>query len=711
MIQIKVNSDPPVEMELDINQTLYNAYDQITKNLNNSNDSRYKFFFMQHDEVGRIKLGPKKKLYNINKKVCDLVNNCEIQLKRELLVTIDDGKTAKKFICDNMLESYLSEIRKELNKKRMIVQNFKFLKEDLQEEYLHEVHIEREESITLAEILINDNVIRVLLNDSSISSDKEMYTSLDEEILFDFLSYDEKILCEPRIPFLKNEKVEHYKQHIYKCQLDYGLTFTNEGVILGTYRSIDFVKPIQFSILKSYCDFTAKILTCERKQLFFEKNMINLISNDSPSELQALLNHDNLFLNNGRYIYFTIVNQRIKLHLNKDSIKPSEEFKCAINKAIEGIDPYINYLKLLNVFAAFGNFFAQNIVIGKKLLKYVEIDNNDHIEDETEWSTIEDFRKISTKLENMLSYINNENLLVNSWVESCYQDGTKLNVIEYGDLISIYELFEEPTRSQIKRILDIHDHNNTLLKTLKLSEEVKMIKKPGFKQEILMIDSVQVDASVIYYRVKFKNKLKSDNYQLYGSVTTTSGQQLNERIIKFKAINIFGFSVIVENIFGKSINNSGKMNINWMLVGNPEIVESLQEFKNLHEIFYENAYFRNLIVVETGEVTIKPSKKQNWEISIETLPNLPSDAVFTCTFKYPLSNNEPSFVASVKYYNENGILVTNVTSHTHNFLNNPEKDDVNDSKNNPEKDDINDSNTFDYHETENDKDESLKYQH
>ncbi|CAG8605643.1 23878_t:CDS:2 [Cetraspora pellucida] len=925
-------------MELDINQTLYDAYDQIIKNLNHSNDSRYKFFFMQHDEVGRIKLGPKKKLYNINKKVCDIVNNCEIQMKRELLVIIDDGKTAKKFICDNMLESYLSEIRKELNKKRMIVQKFKFLKEDLQEEYLHEVHTETEESITLAEILIDDNVIRVLLNDSSISSDEEMYTSLDEEILFDFLSYDEKILCEPRSPFLKNETVEHYKQHIYKCQLDYGLTFTNEGVILGTYS----------------CDFTAKISTCERNQIFFEKNMIN----DFPSELQDLLNHDNLFLNNRRYIYFTIVNQRIKLNLNKDSIKPSEEFKCAINKAIEGTDLYINYLKLLNVFAAFGNFFAQNIVIGKKLLKYVEIDNNDHIEDKTEWSTIEDFRKISTKLENMLSYINNENLLVNSWVESCYQDGTKLNVIEYGDLISIYEIFKEPTRSQIKRILDIHDHNNTLLKTLKLSEEVKMIKKPDFKQEILMIDSIQVDASVIYYRVKFKNKLKSDNYQLYGSVTTTSGQQLSERIIKFKAINVFGFSVIVENIFDKrhedfpalphtlkttvvekkentnsfnqpftkivqskklasrnvllteskktsfiyrdlkfiqgryknkqeqiifyiiqnlcmynnykvcgywecsecmeskfvyenqhnygteyyslepyylkvkpysqgslenflkmapgqlynslvefcrsdncnrklfitsfrmysdsqpinlneipinevichlqcdkdykvfgewectncknfwksaytwislqkfiqqdpdlnsddyfmqnckrcksdksviklykpldkgegNINNSGKMNINWMLVGNPEIVESLQEFKNLHKISYEQTYFRNLIVVETGEVTIKPSKEQNWEISIETLPNLPSDAVFTCTFKYPLSNNEPSFMASVKSYNENGILVTNVTSHTHNFLNNPEKDGVNDS------------NIFDYNENENDQDERLKYQ-
>ncbi|CAG8761952.1 963_t:CDS:2, partial [Racocetra fulgida] len=460
-----------------------------------------------------------------------IIKNCEIQMKRELLIIIDDGKTAKKFICDNKLESYLSEIRKELNEKRIITQNFKFLREDLQEGYLHEIYSDSEDSITLTEILIDDNFIRVLLNDSSISSDET-----DEEILCDFLSYDEQVPCEPHILFHKNEKVEYYKQNIHKCQLNYGLTFTNE-----------------------------------------------------------------------------------------DSIKPSEKFKRAIYKAIEGIDPYISYLKLLDVFAAFGNFFAQSIVIGKKLFKYVERDI-DCIEDEIEWSTIDDFRKISKKLENMLSYINNENLLVNSWVESCYQNDTKLNVIEYDDLISIYEIFEESTRSQIKMILEIHDHSNSLLKILQLPEEVRKIKKPDFKQEILMIDSVQVDASVIYYRVKFKNKLKSDNYQLYGNVTTTSGQQLSGKIIKFKAINIFGFSVNVENVLDKKINNSGKMNINWMLVGNPEIVENLHEFENLHEIFYENSYSRNLIVVETGKKVIEPSIDPNWEIHIETLPNLPLNA-------------------------------------------------------------------------------------
>ncbi|CAG8470302.1 13539_t:CDS:2, partial [Dentiscutata heterogama] len=255
-------------------------------------------------------------------------------------------------------------------------------------------------------------------------------------------------------------------------------------------------------------------------------------------------------------------------------------------------------------------------------------------------------------------------------------------VVEYRDLISIYEIFEEPIRSKIKMILKNHGHNNSLLKTQQLSEEVGKIKKSDFKQEILMNDSVQIDASVMYYRVKFNNKLKSDNYQLYGSLTTTSRQQVYEKIIKFKEKNIFGFSVIIENILDKNVKNFKKMNINWMLVGNPEIIEHLQEFENPHD---ESSNDRNLIVVGTGKKTIEPNNKQNWEISIDTIPILPLNAVFACTFKYPLSNNEPSFLASIKSYNDvNGTLIVNIANHTHNVSNNRDKDGANGG------------NTFDY---------------
>ncbi|CAG8543621.1 44810_t:CDS:10, partial [Gigaspora margarita] len=205
---------------------------------------------------------------------------------------------------------------------------------------------------------------------------------------------------------------------------------------------------------------------------------------------------------------------------------------------------------------------------------------------------------------------------------------------------------------KFKMMLKNHDRNNSLSKTLQLSEEVNVnkIKKSGFKQEILMNDSVQIDASVMYYRVKFKHKLKSEHYQIYGSLTTTSGQQIREKIIKFKEINIFGFSVIIENILDKNVKVYGKININWMLVGNPEIIE----FENPYEIAYESSYARNSIV-ETGKKTIDPNNEPNWEINFDTIPKLPSNAVFACTFKYPLPDNEPSFMASIKSYDDENV--------------------------------------------------------
>ncbi|RIB28414.1 hypothetical protein C2G38_2316311 [Gigaspora rosea] len=224
-------------------------------------------------------------------------------------------------------------------------------------------------------------------------------------------------------------------------------------------------------------------------------------------------------------------------------------------------------------------------------------------------------------------------------------------------------------------MLKNHDRNNSLSKPLQLSEEVNVnkIKKSGLKQEILMNDSVQIDASVMYYRVKFKHKLKSEHYQVYGSLTTISGQQIREKIIKFKEINIFGFSVIIENILDKNVKVYGKININWMLVGNPEIIE----VENPYEIAYEFSYARNSIV-ESGKKTIEPNNETNWEINFDTIPKLPSNAAFACTFKYPLPDNEPSFMASIKSYDdENGILVVKVTNHTHNISNNFDKDSAN----------------------------------
>ncbi|CAG8820618.1 2722_t:CDS:1, partial [Racocetra fulgida] len=51
-----VNSDTYVAIKLENDTILFEAYDQIIKELgSNFNDSRYKFFFIHHDKkIGRI---------------------------------------------------------------------------------------------------------------------------------------------------------------------------------------------------------------------------------------------------------------------------------------------------------------------------------------------------------------------------------------------------------------------------------------------------------------------------------------------------------------------------------------------------------------------------------------------------------------------------------------------------------------------------------
>ncbi|CAG8802393.1 8367_t:CDS:2, partial [Gigaspora rosea] len=369
--------------------------------------------------------------------------------------------------------------------------DFNFLREDLEKENLQEVHSECEKSITLEEILIN-GVMRVSSGKTSskFSSGEISSTSLSN-----------CLTLEPCCSSLSNnDEIDYVKQNIHNYKLDYGLSFIREGVKHGT----------QLLATKRINDF------------FVVKNQIDISNSDNlPSKLQTLLNYEDQYLKKGN-ICFIVVNKRIELHVRKELITPSKEFKNAVDRAIKGTDPY---LKLKKVFAIFGNFIAQRVILGHKLFNYTEVDcaEIDNIKKkQIKWTTIDNFRKISKNLEAMMMYIDkNDDFLTpkgkiigqdefNCWVESCYKDYANLQVVSYGDLVAIYEIFEEPTRGRIKSILNAHEHDYSLLKSLGPIEEVDMFKiyhplpksiYPEYlklsdnKQEILMTDSVQVDSS------------------------------------------------------------------------------------------------------------------------------------------------------------------------------------------------------------------------
>ncbi|CAG8479531.1 6555_t:CDS:2, partial [Gigaspora margarita] len=487
-----VNNDFTFNMELDSDLTLPKVYDHIVAKFpHNHKDPRYEYFFVYHDEdVGPITVSPRNKLLNCNKKMSNIVNNNKISIKRMLPLMLDDGKSVRNFVSNNELSDKLSKIRKELIENLLVQQYFNFL----DSETFQEISLKSEEVIKLETVLKNSNVIYISLEEKMdhISS---THSSSDEEISHNPIVNDKIPQYEPCVPY-------------------HGLILAREGIKLGKYRSFDYVQSVKFSIIEDQNKFIAKGSICKRmNDLFFMKNQINLTSEDDlPLEWHALLDYDYSIIhplfnfNEEKCACFTVVNQKIKLDLRKDLIKPSKEFKKVVEKVIEGTEPYLN---LMNIFSNFGNFFAQQILLGLKVSKYVKKNNIKDYErikeNSVEWTTFDDFKKISNKLKNMLMYIdeNGDNYFftpknekieqdkLDSWVKSCYQDEVELQVIGYRDLIAIYEIFDEPIRGKIKSILGIHERKALLSKSIYSNH----LQLSDVKQEILMTGSEQVDAS------------------------------------------------------------------------------------------------------------------------------------------------------------------------------------------------------------------------
>ena len=54
------------------------------------------------------------------------------------------------------------------------------------------------------------------------------------------------------------------------------------------------------------------------------------------------------------------------------------------------------------------------------------------------------------------------------------------------------------------------------------------------------------DSDYEYYRIKFDAPLKSDKYQIYGTIINKNHEKCSDTIVKFKYSDIYGFSVIIK---------------------------------------------------------------------------------------------------------------------------------------------------------------------
>ena len=130
--------------------------------------------------------------------------------------------------------------------------------------------------------------------------------------------------------------------------------------------------------------------------------------------------------------------KRYKISLNKNCIKPSKEFKQAINEALESMEPFMN---LQNVFNEYGHFYPLSIIFGKSLKNilpnssFFDTFERIHLESPT-------FKSLELHLDNLnISYLLTqkgdivEKSELSNWIQN-----NDLEIIEY-ECDSIISLF------------------------------------------------------------------------------------------------------------------------------------------------------------------------------------------------------------------------------------------------------------------------------
>ncbi|CAJ0846560.1 14649_t:CDS:2, partial [Entrophospora sp. SA101] len=146
----------------------------------------------------------------------------------------------------------------------------------------------------------------------------------------------------------------------------------------------------------------------------------------------------------------------------------------------------------------------------------------------------------------MIKFFSQEVPFINLKVEN-YQRSQHLDLNE--------NLFTEKT---IEKSIDPSSINNNekLDEMLKEWDEIHRKIKESLQKEIellskdqtLMMDSIKFeDKNKKNYRVVFKTPLKSDKYQIYGTIFNENSEKCSDIIIVFKYFDQYGFSIIIES--------------------------------------------------------------------------------------------------------------------------------------------------------------------
>ncbi|CAG8494678.1 1649_t:CDS:2 [Acaulospora morrowiae] len=427
-------------------------------------------------------------------------------------------------------------------------------------------------------------------------------------------------------------------------------------------------------IVKDISGYNVKYKICKKmNESFLLENNIDFKCNKIPNEWLAFIKDtikspinpltDETPVHN---VYIEIQYQHAELLIDR---KPSKKFELEIIKALENTNPYQN---LMNVFSHYGHFMPKMVKIGFKLYRMIRllpknfyesakiIYDNDQVLDPSQLEennvlrSWEDYLKpydfdttylVSTSGD----IIKRENL--SDWLDYCKsKENYSMQIIDHKELFPIYEIFDESIQAQIKSILGI-EHELSVPSNNQNENPITL----NIRERVLMTGVLQLHKGARYYHITFSEKLQSSNYMIFGKLITENGQQIKDILVKFKSESLYGFSVLVEAVGEYSNMNLENYIITWIMIGIPS------------EIGYYSTYTREIYILNIGKEEIHVSDKSNLlDLKLNVCADLPKNSIFTTSFEFPLSNNEPQLTSNITLYKE-GVMeveIKNIIDYT-----------------------------------------------
>ncbi|GBB87407.1 hypothetical protein RclHR1_13880002 [Rhizophagus clarus] len=311
------------------------------------------------------------------------------------------------------------------------------------------------------------------------------------------------------------------------------------------------------------------------------------------------------------YTHFMIKCERYRILFNKADVKPSEEFEQDIEKALESMKPFTF---LQDVFDKYGYFFPLNIVLGKSL-KNILLNSSLSFTFKKMESLFESLSPLLDSFNVSYFLTKKGNLIERADLPKWIQNTNDLEVIEFDNIISLYDILKEEQQRSINIILNTQNNTKIIMTGIDDLKDLNNNNTEHYKR--------------ININPTFENG--DGKYEVFGSIVSKDKKEnlKSDFFVRFGLYDINGFSAMIKTLNKDNDINITECYILWMIIGIPS------------ELLIFSSRNRELSVIYIKEsITLKRDNSDS-DYSIKTSHQLSQGDIISINVYCSTTNFEP----------------------------------------------------------------------